>query len=190
MNSMNHILIGSIVYDYLQEKYGIMLQKSGFLKGNTCPDHGISFLRPHKVKYCGRLVRRKTEKLFAGSRPINRRTSKKIGILCHYYSDFFCFAHSPGFSGSLKEHVRHENCLLYFMSENYETFREIDYISEDAKPESAGEITSKMNLLLMEGSAAEDDYEEELFRAVRACSELVLSICLSLMFVRTGKEAK
>lgn len=184
MNSPNHVLIGSIVYEYLREKYGITLQKSSFLKGNTCPDHGISFFRPHKMKYCGRMVQRKTERLFDGGRSMSGKTSKKIGILCHYYSDFFCCAHNPQFSGSLREHRRYEECLLHFMSDNYDAFRKFDYVPGTVKRETAGEISRKMDLLLLERPTAEGDYAEELFCAIRACAELVLSICLSAVFSR------
>lgn len=176
MNSPNHVLIGCVIYEYLREKYGITLKKSSFLKGNTCPDHGISFFRPHRMKYCSRMVQKKTAKLFGGGRPINRRNSKRIGILCHYYSDFFCCAHDPRFSGSLREHRRYENRLLCFMSEHYDAFRRIDYVPDAVKPETAREISARMNLLLCGRPTAEGDYEAELFCAIRACSELVLSL--------------
>lgn len=186
MNSPNHILIGTVVYEYLREKYGVTLQKSGFLKGNTCPDHSVSFLRPHKLKYCGRLVRRKTTRLFGAEFPMDRKTSKKIGILCHYYSDFFCCAHSPQFSGSLREHRSYENCLLRYMSDNYEAFRRMDYLSAAVPPRTAGEVGREMERLLLERPAGEGDYAQELFCAIQACAELVLAICTASFSQRPG----
>lgn len=189
MNSSNHILIGTIVYEYLKEKYGIVLHESSFLKGNTCPDHGISFLRPHRMRYCNRMVRKKTVKLCQADWGImSTKASKKIGILCHYYADFFCCAHNPQFSGNLKEHVRHEDQLLRFMDENYAAFRQIDYVPTINFPYSASEINNRMRNLFKEKPIREDDYKMELVCAIQACAELVLSICLTILFPQENAE--
>lgn len=182
MNSPNHILIGTIVYEYLYKKYGIVLDKQSFLKGNTCPDHGISFLRPHRMRYCNRMIQKKTAKLCNGDLNIvSAKASKKFGILCHYYADFFCCAHTPQFSGNLKAHVRHEDELLRFMSENYSTFREIDYIDHPVFPGSASEISSWMRDLIQDRPTREDDYGMELVCAIQACAELVLFIYIAIL---------
>lgn len=182
MNSMNHILIGTIVYEYLNQKYGIVLNKSSFLTGNTCPDHGISFLRPHRMRYCNKMVRKKTAKLCQTDyKPISAQVSKKFGILCHYYADFFCCAHSPRFSGSIKEHVRYENELLRFMRENYSDFCQMDYITNMIIPESITEINNRMRGLIEKKPAEKNDYGTELFCAIQACAELVLSVSVAIL---------
>jgi hypothetical protein len=176
MNSLNHLLIGTIVYDYLKEKYGIVLDRSGFLKGNTCPDHSISFLRPHKLRYCGKMVQRKTVRLCNKDlKVVGARASKKFGILCHYYCDFFCLAHSPQFEGNLKAHVRYEKDMLRYMCEHYDAFHNIDYVKTQIDPESAPEINERMRSLIQDKPAAQD-FSTELTGAIRACVELVLSI--------------
>ena len=177
MNSPNHILIGTLIYEYLRDKYGIVLDKPGFLQGNTCPDHSLSFLRPHRMRYCKGMVRRKTERLCrADWSEIDRRTSKKLGILCHYYSDFLCLAHNPEFNGGLKEHVRYENDLLLFMSRNYDRFRRVDYVPWVQVPENPEEISEHMRELFFEKPTAQDDLIGELVYAVRACIELALLV--------------
>ncbi|WP_243122443.1 zinc dependent phospholipase C family protein [Clostridium sp. KNHs216] len=182
LNSMNHILIGTIVYEYLNEKYGIVLNKSRFLTGNTCPDHGISFLRPHKMRYCNKMVRRKTEKLCRNDyQIISAKASKKLGILCHYYADFFCCAHSSQFSGSIRQHVRYENELLQFMRENYSAFRGMDYVANAAVPVSVTEINNRMRGLIEKKPAKEYDFGTELFCAIQACAILVLSVSLAIL---------
>nr|WP_319490158.1 zinc dependent phospholipase C family protein [uncultured Caproiciproducens sp.] len=184
---MNHILIGTIVYEYLNQKYGIVLNESSFLTGNTCPDHGISFLRPHRMRFCNKMVRKKTAKLCRTDyKIISAKASKKFGILCHYYSDFFCCAHSPEFSGNLKEHVKYENELLRFMRENYSTFRQIDYITNAIVPESTSEINNRMRSLIEKKPLKEYDYGMELFCAIQACAELVLSVSLAILSQHSG----
>ena len=185
MNSPNHILIGTIVYEYIKNKYGIVLDRSSFLKGNTCPDHGISFLRPHRVRYCNRMVRKKTIKLCrADWGRINERASKKIGILCHYYSDFFCYAHSSNFTGSLKDHIRYEDEMLHFMYDKYSIFQNIDYIPNVIFSADAMEINNRMRELVRRKVSKQGDYGMELICAIQACAELVLAVCLVILFVQ------
>lgn len=181
MNTLNHLLIGTIVYEYISEKYGLVLDRESFLKGNTCPDHSIAFLRPHRLRFCGRAVRKKTIRLCRRS-TLNSRASKKLGILCHYYSDFLCRAHNPKFGKSLKAHVHYEEELLRFMEENYTLFSKIDYIPPVSAPDSAVEINRRMRLLLQEQPILFGDYETELLRAVRACAELVLFVSMRILF--------
>lgn len=182
MNSPNHILIATIVWEYLKEKYGIVLDKSSFLKGNVCPDHSIAFLRPHRMRYCNRMVRKKTIKLCrADWETINEKASKKVGKLCHYYADFFCCAHNPQFSGNLKDHVRHEEELLLFMYTHYSIFQQIDYIPGMSIPESALEINNRMRRLFQDKPTREDDYGMELVCAIQACAELALAVCMAIL---------
>lgn len=182
MNSRNHILIGTVVYEYIKEKYGVVLDQHSFLKGNTCPDHGVSFLRPHRVRYCSKMLQRKTKRLCnSGFKIVGSRASKRFGILCHYYSDFFCCAHTPQFEGNLKAHVRYENELLHFMEENYSFFREIDYIGDHSFAESAEEINERMRGLIREKKISQTDYAMELICAIQTCAELVLSIYLTVL---------
>lgn len=191
MNSFNHVLIGTVVYEYIKEKYGIELDRESFLKGNTCPDHSIAFLRPHRLFFCSRAVRKKTIRLCRGNWGlVRRKASKKIGILCHYYSDFFCRAHNPHFGGNLKDHIRYEDELLCFMEQNMEFYRGIDYIPEVSVPHGAGEINRLMRLRIQERPSEQGDYASELFCAIRACAELVLSVSLAILVLTEGETEK
>lgn len=189
MNSPNHILIGTIVYEYIKDKYGIVLDKSSFLKGNTCPDHGISFLRPHRIKYCNRMVQKKTIKLCRRDwGRIDEKASKKIGILCHYYSDFFCYAHSPRFGGSLKDHIRYEDEMLHFMYDKYSIFQKVNYTPEVNFPTDAIEIHNRMRELIQQKAAMQGDFGMELICAIQACAELVLAVSLAILFSQEEPE--
>lgn len=184
MNSLNHVLIGTVVYEYIKDKYGIQLDKESFLKGNTSPDHSLAFLRPHRMRYCAGAVRKKTIKLCRGNwGVVGKKASKKIGILCHYYSDFFCRAHNPKFGWSLKDHVRYEDELLKYMQNNYKVFCQIDYIPEVSVPTDAREINRLMRMKIQSRQIAPGDYATELYRAVQACAELVLWVSLAILLL-------
>ena len=41
----------------------------------------------------------------------NPDLSVRLGIVCHFLTDFFCFAHTNGFTGTMREHIRYEKEL-------------------------------------------------------------------------------
>lgn len=177
MNSPNHVLIGLIVYEYVLEKYGVRLDRAGFLKGNTCPDHSLSFLRPHRVRFCKDMVRRKLNRTCRQAwEDENRQLSKRLGVLCHYYSDFFCLAHSSEFDGSISEHIQYEQDLLFFMGGRMEYFKKIDYVPELEVPLTPQEIYEHMHQRIEQKYTLDQKYETELYYAIRSCIELILYV--------------
>ena len=181
MNSLNHILMGAVIYEYIRDKYGIVLDRKSFLKGNTRPDHSVAFLRPHRLRFCAGMVRKKTNRLCRRWDMSGKKASKKIGILCHYYADFFCWAHSPRFDDGLREHVRYEDELLRYLQEHYEMFRRFDYIPAVSAPENAADINRRMYFLIREQPMRRGDYATELFCAIQSCAELVLWISMIIL---------
>lgn len=177
MNSPNHVLIGMIVYEYVSAKYGVPLNKASFLKGNTCPDHSLSFLRPHRMRYCKDMVKRKLGRTCRLEwEDENRRLSKKLGVLCHYYSDFFCLAHSSNYTGTLAEHIQYEQNLLFYMGDHMEYFKGIDFVPEIEVPMTANEIYEHMHERVEQKYSLRQDFETELFFAIRSCIEMVLFV--------------
>lgn len=188
MNSLNHVLMGTIVYEYIRDKYGIVLDKKSFLKGNTRPDHSFAFLRPHRLRFCAGAVRKKTIRLCRGHwGVVGKKASKKIGILCHYYADFFCWAHNPHFGEGLRSHVRYEDELLRYMQEHYDAFRRMDYIPAVSAPEDALDINRRMHFLIQEQPIRRGDYATELFCAVQSCAELVLWVSMIVLELSGGE---
>ncbi|NLJ32017.1 MAG: zinc dependent phospholipase C family protein [Clostridiales bacterium] len=186
MNSKNHVLIGTLVYEYIGEKYGVVLDYESFIRGNTCPDHSLSFLRPHRLRCCKGMVQRKTKRLCrADWDEIGTKVSKKAGILCHYYADFVCLAHNPGFGGGLTDHRRYEKELLRYMNAHYDRFRGVDYVPSMETPKDAAEICDHMRSLLRQKPVENLGMAEELLYAVRACAELVLLV----FFAAAGQGA-
>lgn len=177
MNSPNHVLIGLVVYEYVAEKYGVRLDRASFLKGNTSPDHSLSFLRPHRMRYCKDMVKRKIGRTCRLEwRDENRQLSKRLGVLCHYYSDFFCLAHSSEFSGTLSEHIQYEQDLLFYMGNHMEYFKGLDYVPEIEVPLTVQEIYEHMHDRVHQKYELGQDFETELFFAIRSCIELVLYV--------------
>ncbi len=109
MNKRTHIWLGRIVWQFAESALGIRLDRGGFLFGNILPDVCLSFVtRPHTVDHTLGLVNKKIGRLNAikhGEAYIGRSFSRRLGVICHYYADFFCYPHSRGYAGDLKDHV-------------------------------------------------------------------------------------
>ena len=58
MNKPTHLIFGEIIWKYLDENYGITLNRAGFLLGNIAPDLTFSFVfHPHERKYASEHLR-------------------------------------------------------------------------------------------------------------------------------------
>lgn len=120
MNSYSHIRIGRMILPILQSKYHVSLPTTVFLWANCRPDYSFKYKRvPH---YKGPM-----EKIFA---QLFVETSyyrwekhepfliaDRLGVICHFLCDFFCYAHSPFFSGGITEHICYEAKVNRFLKE-------------------------------------------------------------------------
>ena len=106
------------------ESKGLQLDKTAFLYGNLAPDYIPSLaVTPHFTKVCQRRIDELTAELsetpLSAFSRINAEYSKKLGMLCHYLCDYFCFVHSKDFLGSLKQHSLYENALDNHLRHNW-----------------------------------------------------------------------
>jgi hypothetical protein len=122
MNSFSHSLIGKILLRQLDDRYDVQLDRRAFLYGCVMPDFRKTYKTlPHEPRFwdgylkgeISALARQQRE-----TRQFDRSGSKRLGILCHFYADFFCLAHTDGFNGSTYEHIRYEWDLDRFLRKN------------------------------------------------------------------------
>lgn len=121
MNSYSHIRIGRMVLRRLQSEYHVSLPSTVFLWANCRPDYSFKYKRiPHYkepmneifaqlVNEISRCRWEKCELVFIADR---------LGVICHFLCDFFCYAHSPSFNGGITEHIRYESKLNRFLKEH------------------------------------------------------------------------
>ncbi len=150
MNTPNHLRIGSFIYQYLHDTYGITLRKGSFLYGCVCPDFRPKVvLNPHYVEnHLFRLQQAVTQlSLQRRTRAdlYSKRLSMHLGILCHYYCDFFCYAHNSHFTGSSAQHVSYEHALHKYFKEHLCELTHTQLVPEDRTLTSIGGIHSHIN---------------------------------------------
>ncbi len=186
MKTASHVLIGRFVSDYVAAQSGIILDKQEFVHGSVLPDRRITFLtRPHFLKYNAGLVQRKIYRLLnakAFNSAMNGRISRRLGILCHYYADFFCFAHSPRFKGGLAAHRAYEERLHAYLKAHISQF------SQPAPAPAAGSggetdakaVYASFSRLHDAWCNAGDSFGNDLAYAILACVEAVVMIAGAL----------
>ena len=123
MKSASHHAMGHLLYEALTEQ-GIQLDRELFVVGNLLPDYLPELiLNPHFTLKCQREIHIFTEAL--AGQPVTRgeqlppEYALRLGILCHYLTDYFTFAHTPEFRLGLKQHGAYEQQLNDYFREHY-----------------------------------------------------------------------
>lgn len=121
MNIFTHIGISSAILNYFEINSGIKLDRKAFKYGSIKPDidYKLSAI-PHYKRNVMDFVVSEIKNLL--KMEINKKCSEefseKLGMITHYLSDFFCFAHSEYFKGSILEHYFYEFRLLVYCKIN------------------------------------------------------------------------
>lgn len=109
MEKRNHEYMAHRIFEAMQEN-GMVLNRKYFMFGSIAPDTTYSFvLRRHQHNTSSRLLRRKIRRLYNWVlTPQSRLFSYKLGVITHYVCDYFCYAHSRVFKGTLRDHIEYE----------------------------------------------------------------------------------
>lgn len=119
MNIFVHLKIADQVYHRLTKDFGIYLNRPGFLLGNILPDlqHGRikadhffndSWL---PVTLLAQMIGR--SQFETGHGRLTGMRSVDIGMICHYTSDYFCYAHNEQFGPSMAKHILYEAKMAF-----------------------------------------------------------------------------
>lgn len=183
MNSASHILMGRLVRQYVQEHYGIGLDERNFLLGNVLPDYLPSFLtRPHFLRYNAGHVRKLMRNLISGLSSPEKKTPKRsrhslaLGVICHFYTDFFCYAHSPYFRQGLRKHAEYEERLDQYFKQSIEKLCRLSVIIPAAQYSCVQDIYARFEKLQSSYRAAERAFSSDLVYAFYACVDVIVAL--------------
>ena len=112
MHKIVHLFFAARVRKQVAALTGISLSRFRFSYGNIYPDLTFSMcVTPHKLPESIGLLRSYVDELY--ERPMHIfEFSKKLGIAMHYVCDYFCYAHSEKFTGSLLKHMIYEFSMI------------------------------------------------------------------------------
>lgn len=181
MKKSSHILMGKLLLDYTQSQCGVALNKRSFLLGNVLPDYLPTFLsRPHFLKNCEAHVQKLIEKLLDryptedARERARKRYSRRLGMLCHFYTDFFCYAHSARFSGGLRLHRAYELGLREFFLQHFEALQARPM---EVSTNPASDIRAQFEDLQAAYLGAPGEYLHDIAYGFFACVQLIAAIC-------------
>lgn len=127
MNIIVHLLIANSVRKAVYEQTGVRLSFTGFMYGNILPD-----LSPkqgkilHYLKDSLGFVIESSTKLSDSSNDScvgSFTCSKKAGVITHYLSDYFCYAHSEQYQNNIYRHHLYEFLMLFLFRRGLLFFR-------------------------------------------------------------------
>ena len=141
--------MGRYLYAYFTENLGVELDKVSFVSWNMLPDVAPSLFRlSHFKKDIYDLVMARAEHLSKeGERMSVKEYSRQLGILCHFMSDFFCYAHAEYFSGSKVGHLRYELLMQLYGYRRKEMLHAVDLIANAAELDHSAAPYEQINQL-------------------------------------------
>ncbi len=188
MKSASHHAMGHLLYEALTAQ-GVLLDQELFVLGNMLPDYLPELiLNPHFTLKCQREIHIFTEAL--AGQPVTcgeqlpPEYALRLGILCHYLTDYFTFAHTPEFRLGLKQHGAYEQQLNDYFRDHY-TVEESTLQSDPfARCESARDVVKEVYCM-------KRDYRAEgctLARDIRYAFSTCLGSMTQLIAVSEARE--
>lgn len=119
MNLFTHLGISMKLKHIIETNYHIKLRTISFLLGSIKPDITSPYIHiPHYKKdsqdFIREEIRSVLETKIYESKKCTSHFSGRLGIITHYLSDFFCYAHSEYFTGDMLEHNIYEMKLSLY----------------------------------------------------------------------------
>lgn len=180
MKSTTHFAMAHILAAALQKR-GIHVNQIAFAYGNIAPDYMPTMIvNPHFGKVCTKNIEDITTELAEIPLPkngyVNAEYSKRLGIMCHYICDYFCYAHNGDFNGNLRQHANYENELDTFMRHYWFRLLENGFKAELTCSEKQADISIDIDKIKKDYFAAGYSTQNDLNYALNACLSVITSI--------------
>ena len=178
MNTWSHIVMGKFLCRYVEKHYDIRLDQKSFVLGNVLPDYCPSFItRPHYLENNTVYVQNILYHLVPPKAPArnDKKYSRLLGILCHFYADFFCYAHRGHAMKSLREHIRYEKRLHRYFVEKLKQICAVRFIAQPVPGAGAQGIYRRFERLHDSYLLSYPSYGNDLLYAMTACVDAVVS---------------
>lgn len=180
MNTFSHIAIGKLLCAYLEREYGIVLDKTSFVRGNYLPDFSVGLItQPHYLKYRLGFVLHEMTALCArrdAPEAAGRDYSLRLGVLCHYIADFFCFAHSEDFTQNMALHVDYEQRLHRYLMRHRRALEAARFMPEGRSRADAAALGSRMLAYHTDYRRAARSPGNDLVFTLQVCVELIVAL--------------
>ena len=186
MNKASHVILGNFLCERLKYEYGIHLNKENFLLGNILPDISAKFLiKPHILKNYHMQIKRLIQNMLDEEQTSvfsGKRFSRNLGIICHYYADFFCYPHNSKYTGDIASHFKYERDLFLFLAGGFlknDEASDVHYPTQEATAEIIFERFKSLHDTYIENMPS---FYNDISYSLTACTEaLILIISTALI---------
>jgi len=193
MNIVLHLEFSQVIRKAVEKELNIKIDVLSFMYGNIKPDL-IQTSIPHYKHTATEFVQAEIETLaslkFNKSKRWLKQFYERLGIITHYLSDFFCYAHSESFQGDMVEHFLYEFWQLYHFKRNQKIVCLCRPNMPNYIPISANNITGSIEAAHNNyKSLLRDDlipYEWDTANAINIC----VSVCVSLISMCIENQLK
>ncbi len=184
MNSFSHFIIGRFLRRYIIREYGTELSAARFLYWNIMTDFRKPYnTLPHKAGCWESRLKNDIEELLShkqACRCIVLHDSGPLGVLCHFYADFFCHPHTASYKGTAWQHIRYELALYTYMRKNFVRLSASDFSGIIEPCPDADRIFDHFASLQKSYFEEQPSFENDVVYTLRAClGALTAIICAS-----------
>lgn len=174
----SHVTMGRYLYKYFTHTMGLELDKKTFVTWNVMPDIAPSLLKlSHFKKDIYDLVMERAQDLIENEGNMTvEEYSKHLGILCHFMSDFFCYAHAEYFDGSKIGHLKYEVKMQFYGYKRRDMLHAIDLIANAAELDCQATLYEQINNLHDQYVKVAPSYGVDFVYSLTACVDLVLQL--------------
>lgn len=170
--------MGRYLYKYFRDNLDVRMKKGTFVLWNVMPDIAPSLLRlSHFKKDIYDLVMEKAQYLAQEGENMSAwEYSKQMGILCHFMSDFFCYAHAEYFDGGKIAHFKYEIVMQLFGYRRRGMLHAVDLISNAAAVDQSLALYEQINELHAQYRKIDPSCGVDFVYSLTACVELMLGM--------------
>lgn len=180
MNSFSHYMIGRFLHRYIKREYGIKLGAARFLYWNIMTD----FRKPysalsHRTDGWEKSIRSFAEELVRRARTSPRLgadMTRRLGILCHFFADFFCAPHAPLYQGTYWQHIKYEWALCRYMRQCFSALCRTELAGSADHRWDSKSVTACYEALRRLYLSSAPSYENDAVFALRACIGAVVAM--------------
>jgi len=180
MKATSHFAMAHIINAALKQR-GIYLDRIAFVYGNIEPDYTpVMWVNPHFNKVCLRTISNNFLELpkvpVCSSGLVGAYYSKRLGMMCHFLCDYFCYAHNDSFSGNISQHISYENELDLFLRSNCLELLDIDEAIEIQPLAGISELFYSLETSHEKYLKAGFSLQNDLCSAFEACISSIVNI--------------
>ena len=183
MNTFSHYILGDLILRHLWENHGVRLDRGAFLRGNMLPDFSRTYKSmPHLPSYWARYLQRELRALSKPRRGGSRfgaADSRRLGIVCHFYSDFFCRAHTAGFEGGSYDHIRYEWLLNRRLRDRLPFLKTMDIGDAAQECHDAARLSGCYDAFQRSYLGRTPSIDDDIVFSLRACLSAVSAVTQS-----------